>query len=253
MQSFEYNRFMNPQANTFPQQVGSVIISMDKALPQTQDYNLFSSGYNGVNTDHLYKIDPLEDKYIILKEVCVLPIPASFEQFFLDKYCLCDSQEAKTEVSPICEEADIPELSNPKTYKTSKKNLLSRYDFPAKADALLNMLSGIDIPEGQPLISAGKKAEPKRGPVCSTRSGFIGVTRNGPQWQSLISVGKRKTYIGSYRTERECAMAFDFHSLLLHGLTAKTNFGYTKEDIVEMIWQYRQRGDKLSPSTLSFY
>lgn len=56
MQSSEYNRFMNLQANTLTQQVRPAMISMDKALPQTQNYNLFSPAYYGKNTENAYKI-----------------------------------------------------------------------------------------------------------------------------------------------------------------------------------------------------
>ena len=67
------------------------------------------------------------------------------------------------------------------------------------------------------------------------RSAYIGVFKNGPNWQSLISIDKKKTYIGTYLTEIEAARAFDYYSILLHGLTAVTNLDYSKRDILELI------------------
>ena len=234
MQSCDYYRLSNSQTTSFTEQ-------NERWLSQQGNFS--------IEENKEYHVE-----YLFFKEICMLPIPATFEKSFLDKYCLCNTQEANMQkISPVHEVVESFEATQPRKYKTSKKNLLSRYDFPAKAETLLDMLSVLSLPEGQPLVTASKKAEPKRGPICSTRSDFIGVTRNGPQWQSLISVGRRKTYIGSYQTERECAVAFDFHSILLHGLTAKTNFSYSKENMVEMIGQYKQRGNKLSPRTLSFY
>jgi len=67
------------------------------------------------------------------------------------------------------------------------------------------------------------------------RSKFIGVSKNGKNWQVLINVGNTKKYIGTYVTQNEAAIAYDFYSFALHGSKAKTNFTYTWEKLTAMI------------------
>uniref|UniRef100_A0A7S3NFF3 AP2/ERF domain-containing protein n=1 Tax=Euplotes harpa TaxID=151035 RepID=A0A7S3NFF3_9SPIT len=83
------------------------------------------------------------------------------------------------------------------------------------------------------------------GPTASRRrSQYIGVFKNGANWQALITINKRKVYIGTYATELQAARAFDFHSLLLHGILATTNFDYCKEEIVGLAERYLLAGSK---------
>ena len=84
------------------------------------------------------------------------------------------------------------------------------------------------------------------------RSLYIGVSKNGPSWQSMITVNKRKTYIGTYKTEREAAIAFDFYSMLIHALEGKTNFSYTKGQVFEMINNFIRNDQVLLVYQLSF-
>ena len=87
--------------------------------------------------------------------------------------------------------------------------------------------------EDSVLIHGKQKLAPRGN--SNRRSTFIGVFKNGPNWQALISIDKKKTYIGTYSTELDAAKAFDYYSILLHGLTAVTNFDYSKRSIVELI------------------
>ena len=84
------------------------------------------------------------------------------------------------------------------------------------------------------------------------RSVFIGVSKNGPSWQSMITVNKRKTYIGTYKTEKEAAIAFDFYSMLIHALEGKTNFSYTKGQVWEMINNFVENDQVLNVYQLGF-
>ena len=95
-------------------------------------------------------------------------------------------------------------------------------------------------------IKSERKANSKR------RSNFIGDSRNGQSWQSMISIQKKKAYIGAYQTEKEAAASFDFYSVMTHGVEAKTNFSYSKDMIIEMIIKYKTKEDKCYPTT-SFY
>ena len=66
-------------------------------------------------------------------------------------------------------------------------------------------------------------------------SRFRGVSKNGSQWQVLIMVNKRKRYLGSFSNEEEAARAYDRVALQHHGLKAKTNYDYTKEEVGKII------------------
>ena len=67
------------------------------------------------------------------------------------------------------------------------------------------------------------------------RSKYIGVLRNGHRWQVLINVGKKKKYIGTFGDEKAAAIVHDFFSIGLNLNSAKTNFSYDQETIVDMI------------------
>ena len=181
------------------------------------------------------------------KEVLRLPLPEGYERMFEEEYCLCTNHHT----SATSDEGLMNDQTAVLSRKTKPENLLSLYDFPQKAEDLMTFLLPMDCSGTRQLITRSHKAEPKRGPRCKTWSKYIGVTRNGNKWQSLISVNKRKTYIGSYDTERECAVAFDFHCILVHGLKARTNFSYTKGDLVSMLQSYKQNSDSLVPETLN--
>ena len=129
--------------------------------------------------------------------------------------------------------------------------MLKKSNLPLRANELLSDIQSIKFGE-MILIAGKKKAESKVGPLSSKRSSFIGVSRNGPHWQALITINKKKTYIGSYKTEVDAAVAFDFYSILLHYFGAKTNCSYTKDNIVEMIWNFKKNGSILKPEYLSF-
>jgi hypothetical protein len=48
-------------------------------------------------------------------------------------------------------------------------------------------------------------------------------------------VEKKKTYIGTYKTEEEAAKVYDKFSILLNGIDAKTNFVYRKNDVEQIL------------------
>ena len=66
-------------------------------------------------------------------------------------------------------------------------------------------------------------------------SRFRGVSKNGSQWQVLIMVKKKKRYLGSFSNEEEAARAYDKVALQHHGIKAKTNYDYTKEQVEEIM------------------
>ena len=70
------------------------------------------------------------------------------------------------------------------------------------------------------------------------RTSYFGVNKNGPNWQTLITINRRKTYVGTFMTEEESARAFDFYSMLLHLDLAKTNFNYNKSQALSLISEF---------------
>lgn len=99
------------------------------------------------------------------------------------------------------------------------------------------------------IIHGKKKAERKA--LSSRRSNYIGVSKNGPNWQAMISICKKKAYIGTYQSEREAGFAFDFYSILIHAMDAKTNLSYSKEDILKMVKSFKSNGNTFIPSAIA--
>jgi hypothetical protein len=75
------------------------------------------------------------------------------------------------------------------------------------------------------------------------RSSFIGVSKNGNHWQSLIVINNTKVYMGTYKTQKEAAVMFDFHSMVVHYKCAKVNFDYSANDLIQMIRLFKQNGN----------
>ena len=69
-----------------------------------------------------------------------------------------------------------------------------------------------------------KNTSGKRRNSSGRRSKYIGVSKNNQNWQVLITVANSKKYIGTFLTEKEAAIAYDFYSIALHGAKATTNF-----------------------------
>ena len=65
-------------------------------------------------------------------------------------------------------------------------------------------------------------------------SQFRGVSINGVKWQVFIIIKNKKYYVGQMDTEAEAARLYDKLILLHSGLSAKTNFSYTAQQIKEI-------------------
>lgn len=63
-------------------------------------------------------------------------------------------------------------------------------------------------------------------------SRYRGVSRNGKKWQVQLLGNLRKRYIGSIGDEESAAKIYDYYAIISHGLKAKTNFSYTKSDVL---------------------
>ena len=82
----------------------------------------------------------------------------------------------------------------------------------------------------------------------SRSSQYIGVSKNGENWQALINCNNTKKYIGTFNNEKEAVISYDFYAICLHLFKAKTNFTYTSELILEMLDSYDSRGKVFNAS-----
>ena len=81
-------------------------------------------------------------------------------------------------------------------------------------------------------------------------SNYIGVSKNGENWQVLINCGKAKKYIGTFYSEVEAAITYDFYWIWLHSSMAKTNFTYDLKLLKEMMECYDTKRKKFWASKL---
>ena len=124
---------------------------------------------------------------------------AIWEQQILQQYCFWTNVEHSKELMEV--QSITPQRNSIKP-KGNKILLIKRNNFPSKAGDLLKAIQTIAIGD-MVLVLGKKKAESKSSSLSNKRSSFIGVFRNGLHWQALISINKRKTYIGSYACEKK--------------------------------------------------
>ena len=135
--------------------------------------------------------------------------------------------------------------------KARKKNKLLRSRNTKQSLECLELLLKNLWDNGQLVIKRANKSKTK--PITSTstrRSSYIGVSKNGDVWQSLIMIDSKKTYIGSFKTEDEAAMSYDFYAIMMKHFSAKTNFDYTLHQIQKMVENYKDNNYEFIPSYL---
>lgn len=66
-------------------------------------------------------------------------------------------------------------------------------------------------------------------------SRFWGVSKNKNKWQVMITLNHFKEYNGGFSDEFEAAKVYDRKSICTFGLKAKTNFDYTKKQVLEIL------------------
>ena len=95
----------------------------------------------------------------------------------------------------------------------------------------LSSLSNFEIAlPGRPkMVKAGYGNKNFRG------SRFRGVSKNKQKWQILISVGPHKQYTGGLMTEEKAARLYDRKAISTFGLRAKTNFPYSKGEVLSIL------------------
>jgi hypothetical protein len=138
------------------------------------------------------------------------------------------NNEIEDKIAPL---TVAPSTSNQSKKLLIKQRIAGKVPQILKALELVTKIDAILIPSKQ-------KAAPRGISNSRRRSSFIGVFKNGPNWQALISIDKKKTYIGTYKDEEKAARAFDYHSILLNNLTAVTNFDYSKTKIEKLFREF---------------
>ena len=152
-------------------------------------------------------------------------------------FCMCNGTDSDINVKQL--ENHSVDLNFPK-----RKPAILKFDFYDKVQQLISLLSMASMNEDEIIIHRKNKMKQRMRTFRGSRSRYIGVTLNKNSWQALISVGKKKTYIGSYPEEVLAAISFDFYSIVLQGLNASTNFDYTRRMVIDMIDNYLQNGNK---------
>jgi hypothetical protein len=92
----------------------------------------------------------------------------------------------------------------------------------------------------------------RRKQLSKRRSQFTGVTRNSINYQTLVVIDGKKTYVGSFPEEKHAAITFDFYSMLLRERKATTNFSYTADEINAMMGHFLQNDGVFDPSAFSY-
>ena len=60
---------------------------------------------------------------------------------------------------------------------------------------------------------------------------YRGVSKNGSNWQVIMSSKDNKGYVGMYKTQEIAARIYDIVSIKNKGIKAKTNFEYDLHQI----------------------
>ena len=82
------------------------------------------------------------------------------------------------------------------------------------------------------LITAKPKQQSHKKTRKSNRySKYRGVSLNGKKWQVMVMGPTKKNYFGGVTCEEEAARLYDKFSIIQHGISAKTNFNYTKHEL----------------------
>ena len=134
-------------------------------------------------------------------------------------------------------QASTVEPSEEKLPRQQKGLKIEAIDFEEDFKRFIESLDLIKNPKE--VIFYGNKKGRGRVNKSARRSSYIGVCKNGPHWQALIAINHKKTYIGTYISQKEAAKAYDYYCMLIHCFSARTNFRYTKEQALELVHNFK--------------
>lgn len=84
------------------------------------------------------------------------------------------------------------------------------------------------------VTKVNKQARSKNSKHPEKRSKYIGVSKNGENWQSLVCYKKEKVYINTLKCEKMAGELFDFFTFLNHFDKGKMNHSYTIKGIFKV-------------------
>ena len=129
----------------------------------------------------------------------------------------------------------IEEIKEDKKKERKKNKRVFKPEFIQKAQEIYNKL--LQEPDQRKIIfyQSSKVAVPEGHSLIKQRAQYIGVSKNGRNWQSLIVIKNTKVYLGTYKTQGEAAAMFDFHSILVKFQKARVNNAYSVADVIRML------------------
>lgn len=166
-------------------------------------------------------------------------------QDIFNNFCLCDLDQPVKEVKEVelTSDSTVPEKGSRKIH-----SLESLSDYVVKLHKRLDRLTGTSLP----FVTGKKKCQAsKNKSVSKRRSRFIGVTHNSANYQALIMINGKKTYVDTFAEELLAAITFDFYSMLLHGVKATTNFTYSAEEVKEMLRSFEMYDHVFRPHSFA--
>ena len=163
-------------------------------------------------------------------------------------YCVCDVPPSCFQ--PASNSAMNQDLFAPVAQGKNKRVSIEDISLERSAQRMYEALNAKPCDLSATVVFSKKKHERRK--RSNRRSHFIGVSKNGPSWQAMITVNRRKTYIGTYKDERDAAIAFDFYSMLIHNMMGKTNLSYTKGQLYEMLDNFSKNNQILDVQKLNF-
>ena len=92
--------------------------------------------------------------------------------------------------------------------------------------------------DGEIVIARKEKKKRDSEEEKDTRgSQYRGVSKNGLHWQIFMNIdGGLRRYRGCLNSEKESAMMYDKAAVQYQGKAAQTNFDYTREEVVDMLF-----------------
>ena len=162
----------------------------------------------------------------------------------LSKYCWwnSDKEDIKSDEltqmntssinNETCDDTEWSSLPMAST-KVIRRKTLPRIDYKLK-----KLLDQIKWGKLSAINFAQTKSNGEFSNMSGRRSNYIRVSKNNLHWQALINVANMKRYIGTFATQKEAAIAYDFYSIAVRGAKAKINFNYSVEIFANMINSY---------------
>lgn len=166
-------------------------------------------------------------------------LPQTYDNNFAPAFCCHSDYKSESNTLPTYSEVDSKQ-DKLKSHNSKKLDIKPYFDLTLKS---------INNGELTNVYGSGKAKDESRPNFSKRRSTYIGVSKNGANWQVLINIKNVKRYISTYPTQKEAAIVYDLYAIAVHGSAAKTNFDYDSELICEMIQNFYLNGNKFKPSS----